>query len=162
MLRSSRIYRHNCNGNITSGFRDVKIFRKDVNRIVNKNEPDAGKIPKINPNDMHFGILSTDDETERAFDEYESYAKLCSGEVVEINIDGEIHYGVLTIDRWKNVPDSVRSCENFHHYDIRHDDEGEPVSIKSHILVNHFGTFITYDKIHISDEEKEIELGYIN
>ena len=131
--------------------------------MVNKNGTEACKIPKINPNDTHFDILSTDDESYLAFDKYESYAKLCSGgEVVEINIDGEIHYGVLTIDRWKNVPDEITEKSEFHHYDIRHDDEGEPVSIKSHVLVNHFGTFITYDELPISDdEEKEITLGYI-
>lgn len=131
--------------------------------MVNKNESGDDKIPKINPNDIHFCFLSTDDYTEAAFDKYESFAKLCDGEVVEIYIGDEVHYGVLTFDRWKNVPDEISGNPEFHHYDIRHDDEGEPVSIKSHILVNHFGTFITYDEIQISeDEEKYIELGYIN
>ena len=68
-----------------------------------------------------------------------------------VTVDGmkiEGYFANIRIDR-----DSVPN--NWHVYDIRHEDEGgEPCEIRNgYIAVNHFGTFYTKDNLPLNEGE---------
>ena len=49
----------------------------------------------------------------------------------------------------------------WHVYDMRHDDRGDPCEIKDgYIVVNHFGTFFTPDRLPLKEGDSLYEDGF--